>query len=137
MTDNDRFFLNKNFCQVHIYTWYITYYQNGMTEWQIFFQKKIFSLSIHYIILFIVHSFYLSPVAPKERGSLLACEEVTIRISSDVYLSSAELNEFLSHKSCQAPAKYLIKQIWDKKRGDVYIKGYILLKVELNNIVSR
>lgn len=101
------------------------------------FQKKFFSLSIHYIILFIVHSFYLSPVAPKERGSLLACEEVTIRISSDVYLSSAELNEFLSHKSCQAPAKYLIKQIWDKKRGDVYIKGYILLKVELNNIVSR
>ena len=137
MTDNDRFFLNKNFCQVQIYAWYITYYQNGMTEWQIFFQKKFFSLSIHYIILFIVHSFYLSPVAPKERGSLLACEEVTIRISSNVYLSSAELNEFLSHKSCQAPAKYLIKQIWDKKRGDVYIKGYILLKVELNNIVSR
>ena len=101
------------------------------------FPKKIFSLSIHYIILFIVHSLYLSPVAPKEKGSLLACEEVTIRISSDVYLSSAELNEFLSHKSCQAPAKYLIKQIWDKKRGDVYIKGYILLKVELNNIVSR
>lgn len=75
------------------------------------FPKKIFSLSIHYIILFIVHSFYLSSVASKERVSLLACEEVTIRISSDVYLSSAELNEFLSHEFCHAPAKYLIKQI--------------------------
>ncbi len=66
------------------------------------FPKKIFSLSIHYIILFIVHSLYLSSVAPKERGSLLACEED---------LSSAELNEFLSHESCHASAKYLIKQI--------------------------
>lgn len=68
------------------------------------FQKKFF-LSIHYIILFIVHSLYLSSVAPKERGSLLTCEEVTIRISSDVYLSSAELNEFLSHESCHAPCQ--------------------------------
>ena len=32
--------------------------------------------------------------------------------------------------------RYLQNAYWFK-RGDVYIKGYILLKVELNNIVSR
>ena len=41
---------------------------NTKIEWQNdrYFSKKNFSLSIHYIILFIVHWLYLSPVSPKE-----------------------------------------------------------------------
>ena len=40
LTDNDRFFLNKNFCQPTVYSWIIMSYQKRMTEWQIFSWKK-------------------------------------------------------------------------------------------------